>query len=329
MNEFKNLTSREAAEILLTLKNPVVIMHARPDGDTAGSASALIKILRKLGIEAEYASSDKLSERLAFLLCKERQAEALDGRELIAIDVASPAQLGSLAEYKDKIILTIDHHRVNTPFSDNLTLADASSAGEALFSVLSELIAMKKCNLDAEIAYPLYAAISSDTGGFLFSSASANTYRLAAELIETGIDFADINHKLFHSKSREQLKAEGFISSKIETDLDGKLAYATLSKSQRESLDLKNEHFETAIDIIRSLSLAEIAIFVRENDDGSIKASLRSTGFNVASIAESFGGGGHIRAAGCTVKAASADEGAKLIIDTIKKQTEKRGQEHD
>lgn len=324
MNKFKNLTPREAAEILLTLKNPIVIMHARPDGDTAGSASALIKILRKLGINAEYASSDKLSDRLAFLLDGEKQAESLDGRELIAIDVASPAQLGSLAEYKDKISLTIDHHRVNTPFSDNLTIADASSAGEALFSVLEELIKMGKCTLDSTVAYPLYAAISSDTGGFVFSSASASTYRLAAKLIETGIDFADINHKLFHSKSREQLKAEGFISSKIETELDGKLAYATLSKSQREGLGLKNEHFETAIDIIRSLCFAEIALFVRENDDGSIKASLRSTGFNVASIAESFGGGGHIRAAGCTINAASADEGAKLIIDAIKKQIEKR-----
>lgn len=323
MNDFKNLTPSEAADILLSLKNPIVIMHARPDGDTAGSAAALIKILRRLGIEAEYTSSDGLSHRLAFLLANERRAKSLEGRELIAIDVASPAQLGSLEEYKDKILLTIDHHRVNTPFSDNLTIPDASSAGEALFSVLLELIKSGKCSLDAEIAYPLYAAISSDTGGFVFSSASPKTYRLAAELIETGIDFADINHRLFHSKSKEQLKAEGFISSRLETELNGKLAYATLSKAERSSLGLNGEHFETAIDIIRSLCFAEIALFVRENDDGSIKASLRSTGFNVAGIAEHFGGGGHIRAAGCNITAKSADEGAKLIIDTIKKEIKK------
>ena len=323
MNDFKNLTPSEAADILLSLKNPIVIMHARPDGDTAGSAAALIKILRRLGIEAEYTSSDRLSDRLAFLLANERRAKSLEGRELIAIDVASPAQLGSLEEYKDKILLTIDHHRVNTPFSDNLTIPDASSAGEALFSVLLELIKSRKCSLDAEIAYPLYAAISSDTGGFVFSSASPKTYRLAAELIETGIDFADINHRLFHSKSKEQLKAEGFISSRLETELNGKLAYATLSKAERSSLGLNGEHFETAIDIIRSLCFAEIALFVRENDDGSIKASLRSTGFNVAGIAEHFGGGGHIRAAGCNITAKSADEGAKLIIDTIKKEIKK------
>ena len=319
MNEYKALTPKEAAEKLLTYQSPVVIMHARPDGDTVGSAMALIEILGKLGIDAEYASADEISQRLAFLTDGKKRAESLEGRELIAIDVASPAQLGSLASYKDKITLTIDHHRVNSPFSDNLTLPDASSAGEALFSVLAELINMKRCELDSDIAYPMYAAISSDTGGFLFSSATSDTYKLAAKLIETGIDFADINHRLFHSKSKEQIKAEGFIASKLMTSADGKIAYATLSKEDRANLGLSSEHFETAIDVVRSLLHSEVAVFVRENDDGSVKASMRSTGLNVAEIAAEFGGGGHIRAAGCTLAVKSASEGAAILIDRIKK----------
>lgn len=318
MNGYKNLTPREAAERLLGYKNPVVIMHVRPDGDTVGSAAALIKILRHLGIPAEYTSADPVSERLSFLLNGERKAESLEGRELIAIDVASPMQLGSLSGYANKISLTIDHHRVNSPFSDNLTLCDASSAGEALFSVLSELIDMEKCELDSEIAYPMYAAISSDTGGFIFSSASPYSYRLAASLIETGIDFADINHRLFHSKSKNQIKAEGFIASRLVTEGGGRIAYATLSKEDRDTLGLSCEHFETAIDVVRSVMFAEIAVFVRENDDGSIKASIRSTGLNVAEIAAEFGGGGHIRAAGCTLPAKSASQGAEIIIRKIK-----------
>ena len=319
MKEYKALTPKEAAEKLLTYQSPVVIMHARPDGDTVGSAMALIEILGKLGIDAEYASADEISQRLAFLTDGKKRAESLEGRGLIAIDVASPAQLGSLASYKDKITLTIDHHRVNSPFSDNLTLPDASSAGEALFSVLAELINMKRCELDSDIAYPMYAAISSDTGGFLFSSATSDTYKLAARLIETGIDFADINHRLFHSKSKEQIKAEGFIASKLMTSADGKIAYATLSKEDRANLGLSSEHFETAIDVVRSLLHSEVAVFVRENDDGSVKASMRSTGLNVAEIAAEFGGGGHIRAAGCTLAVKSASEGAAILIDRIEK----------
>ena len=316
---YKNLTAREAAERLLSLKNPIIMMHTHPDGDTVGSASALIKILRKLGIYAEYASADKLPDRLAFLLEGEKEAKKLEGRELVAIDVASPTQLGSNKEYADKVLFTIDHHKINSPFSDNFTVPDISSAGETLLLVLEELVAMGKCELDAEIAYPIYAAISSDTGGFVFSSANAETYKRAAALIETGIPFSDINHKLFFSKSKEQIKAEGFISSKLLTELDGRIAYATLSKAERDGLGLQGEHFETAIDVVRSVIFAEVAVFVRENDDGSVKASIRSTGLDVASIAKSFGGGGHIRAAGCNLPTDSVEEGAKILIEKIKK----------
>ncbi|MBR5139992.1 MAG: DHH family phosphoesterase [Clostridia bacterium] len=319
MSGIRQLSARECAERLVGLKSPVIFMHQRPDADTVGSAIALIRILRKLGIDAEYASADPISDRLSFLVEGERKAEDFENRDLVAIDVASAAQLGELSQYADKIILTIDHHRVNSPFSDNYTVADASSAAEVLYEVLCELTDMGKASLDDSIAYPMYAAISSDTGGFLFSSASARSYRLAATLIETGIDFADINHRLFHSKSEGQIKAEGFIASKIATDADGKISYATLSRSELEESGLLHEHFETAIDIVRSVIHAQIAIFVRESKDGGVKASLRSTGYNVAEIAAKFGGGGHIRAAGCALPTQSAGEGARLLISEIKK----------
>ena len=302
----------------MTYKNPIVIMHARPDGDTAGSASALLKILHSLGTTAEYACADNVSERLAFLLEGESRAESLDGRELIAIDVASPTQLGELSAYKDNISLTIDHHRVSSPFSDNYTIPDASSAGEVLFTVLSELIDMGKCELDEKIAYPMYASISSDTGGFIYSSVTPETHRIAARLIETGIDFSDINHRLFNSKSSSQIRAEGFIASRIRTEADGRIAYATLSAKDRAELDLHPSDFETAIDVVRSLRGAEIAFFVRENDEGAVKASIRSTGADVASVAASFGGGGHVRAAGCSIAAKSAEEGAAMLLEKIK-----------
>jgi phosphoesterase RecJ-like protein len=296
-------------------------MHQRPDGDTVGTCSALLKLFRILGIDAEYACADRIPDRLAFLLEGERASQSPSDREIIAVDVASPSQLGALSPLSESVSLTIDHHAVNLPFSDNLTLPDASSAGEVLYSVIDELIKMGKAELSADLSYPLYASISSDTGGFIFSSATPATYRLAANLMETGIDFSDINRRLFHSKSRKQLNAEGLVASKLQTAMNGKIAYATVSRAERLAADALPEHFETAIDIVRSAELAEIAIFVRENDDGSIKASLRSTGFNVAEIAAQFGGGGHVRAAGCTLKAANADEAVKTLITTIEKVT--------
>ena len=314
---YRTLTAREAAEIILGVKNPTVVMHRRPDGDTAGSASALLNIFSALGKDANYACADPVPERLRFLIDENKETTCFDGREVITIDVATLDQLGELKDKIGQPILMIDHHAVGTRFADGYVLPDASSAAEVLMSIIDELIDMGKITLTKELAYPLYASMSSDTGGFIYSNASATTYRRAARLIECGIDSADINHRLFNTKSEKQIKAEGYIASVMRTALDGRLAYATLSKRERDELCIGSEYFETAIDVVRSLLGAEIALFVRENDDGSIRASLRSTGANVASIAARFNGGGHIRAAGCSPDAKTPEDAAKMIIEEI------------
>ena len=174
-----------------------------------------------------------------------------------------------------------------------------------------------------KLAYPLYAAMSSDTGGFIYSSAGASAHRVAAELIETGIDFADINHRLFNSKSSEQIRAEGIVATRIRTALDGAVAYATLPYSLLLKEGLSRTDFDTAIDVVRALRGAKIAIFVRENEDGTMRASLRSTGFDVSAVAAELGGGGHIRAAGCSPVADGVDAAAELIIGIIKNHSNK------
>lgn len=318
MKSFKELTVRECALLIAEAQSPTVLLHARPDGDTVGAAAALLEVFSALGREADFFCADKIPDRLLFLLKEERRARTLEGRTLIAIDVASPKQLGTLIDKADEVRLMIDHHGKGEPFADSYILPEASSAGEVLLTVIDELIAMGRLTLTAEIAYPLYASLSSDTGGFIYSSASADTYRRAAELMETGIDYSDINHRLFNSKSKEQIRAEGFISSKLDTCEGGKIAYATLTREERAALNIAPVHFETAIDVVRSLLGAEIAIFVRENDDGTVRGSLRSTGADVAAVAAELNGGGHKRAAGCSPDASTADEALTLILNKIK-----------
>lgn len=319
MGDFKKLSAREFAERLLEIKNPTVIMHRRPDGDTVGTAAALIELFAELGVNAEYACADTVPERLKFLTEGLTRSDDLQGRELIAVDVASPEQLGSLAEISERVTLMLDHHALGKPFADHYIISDSSSAGETLLDVVDELILMKRLVLTPKIAYPIYASISSDTGGFRYSSTTSKTHKRVAALVETGINFADINHRLFNSKSESQLRAEGFISSKISTAANGKIAYATLTKAERDSLGVSSEHFETAIDVIRSLHGAKVALFVKENDDGTLRASLRSTGADVAKVAALFSGGGHIRASGCSPVAKSVTEAAQMIITEIKK----------
>lgn len=306
----------ECVDMLLAVDSVAVATHIRPDGDTVGGSVALCKILTALGKDVRLLLADDLPDRLAFLTEGVALAEGVEGRHVITCDVASPAQLGELYDRVGEVYMSVDHHRVSTPFAPHYTLPDLSSAGEVVLGIASELCRRGLLTLTKDIAYPLYAAISSDTGGFVFSSATAPTYRAAATLIETGIDFSDINHRLFHSKSREQIRAEGLVASRLVSD--GNIAYAIISRRDREGLSLKSEHFDTAIDVVRSLIGVEISFTVKELDDGGYRVSLRSNGFDVARVAASFGGGGHVRASGCTVIAETPEEAAALVLGAIK-----------
>ena len=320
MDGYKSLTARECAEALIKADDPIVVMHARPDGDTVGAGTALCLILKALGKRVNYACAHKIPDRLSFLTEGIEAASGdLSERPAICVDVASPAQLGEL-NGRIRPALMIDHHEFGEAFADNYIIPGASSAAEVVFTVLRELIAMGKLTLDGEVAKRLYVGISSDTGGFIFSNTTPTTLRTVADLIEVGIDFSELNHKLFHSKSEEQIRVEGFVASTLKRALDGRVTYATITKADRERLSVLPEHTETAIEVARSLIGTEIAFVIKESADGEYKCSLRSTGANVAEVARTFSGGGHVRAAGCTVVAEDIGAAAFLVLEGIKKE---------
>ena len=187
-----------------------------------------------------------------------------------------------------------------------------------LFDIALELKSQGKIEITEKLAYALYSAMSSDTGCFSYSNTSPKTHRYAAMLLEVGLDAADINHKLFNSKTKEQIKAEGFIASRLQSAANGRISYATVTLKDRKELGLLEEHFDTAIDVVRSRQGTKIAFVIKEIDAGKFKVSLRSTGLDVALVAAKFGGGGHIRAAGCTVFADTAEEVRDKIIPLLK-----------
>ena len=311
-----SITASDCADRLMAADSVAVVTHIRPDGDTVGTCAALCLALESMGKDAVLSPADKIPSRLEFLLEGVRLSDSAEGRTVVTCDVASPAQLGDMYEKLTKIDFSIDHHAVSEPFAPNFTLADSSSAAEVLFAVITELVERGALALTAKIAAPLYAAISSDTGGFMYSSASADTYRTAAMLIECGIDHPAINHRLFNSKSEKQIKAEGFVAEKMISD--GNISYVAITADDRKKLGIESEYFETAVDVIRSRAGTEIAFVLKELESGKYRVSLRSTGFNVAEIAKKFSGGGHVRAAGCAVCAEDPVTAASLIIDSIK-----------
>ena len=316
---YKLLSIEDACQRLLKATHPVIVMHCRPDGDTLGSAVALAKIFGKMNKRAICICADKLPKRLEFM-CDGFFTEnytITTTNTVIAVDIASPMQLGGLREGLN-ISLTIDHHDMNTPFSDNCTVPSAAACGEVIFEIAKRLIEMGKIDaIDADIAKSLYAAISSDTGCFKYSNVTPKTHRIAAELLEYGVKGDEINHKLFDCKDIKQLRAEAMALKNMELYENGRVAISTVTHKEKEEAGIESEYFETAIDIVRSVMGVEIAATIKENSKGKFKASIRSTSKNVAEIAAKLGGGGHIRAAGCMIEAESMDEAKDKLLSLI------------
>jgi phosphoesterase RecJ-like protein len=315
MTSFPALSKKECVDILLGLTSPTVVMHKRPDGDTVGTAIALIRIFEAMGIGANFLCEDEIPERLRFLFDREAMAKAVT--EAVCVDVASPLQAGDILNSIPSPVLSIDHHEKNTPFAPHYTASEKSSAAEVVMEICEELEKMGKLTLTKRIAEPLYAAISSDTGRFCYSSATAKTHIRVARLLETGIDAARINHLLFNSKSESVLRAEGYSLANMQTASDGKIAYSVISRDTLLSLGLDISDFESAIDVIRTLRGTSVAMIVKETEPHKFKASLRSTTVDVASVASLFGGGGHRLAAGCTVEAESAEAAAEALLSKL------------
>ena len=319
--DIRPIDAAEFAARLLSAEHPLFVMHRRPDGDTVGSVSALMHLCLALGKAPLGVCADPVPERLAFLtegLTVERTLPA-DDYTAIAVDVATVEQLGALAETPIQIDFMLDHHAVGKPFADYLVLPHAAAAGEIVASVAQVLVdtgAISAIPPKAKLA--LYAALSSDTGCFRYSNVTPNTLRVAATLLEGGdVDAADVNHRLFEMKSEKQLRAEAFAIEHTKTSPDGKIAWVLVTDADRRALGVSEEHLETVIDMVRSRAGVEVALAVREQPDGTLRASMRSSGFDVASVAARFGGGGHLRAAGCTVTASSPRAALDRVLAEI------------
>ncbi len=306
---------------LLAARDPIILIHRKPDGDAVGSAVALAYFYLARGERVSIDCADPIPTRLHFLTEGLKLSPITDreGRTVISLDVASPSQLGRIA---DQYItdttpdLMIDHHAVGTPFAPNWISPSASSTGEVLYDLLLSPPLDPAACLGA-VAEGMYAAISSDTRCFRYANVTANTLRAAAALLDIGIDAAEINHLLFDSKSREQMQAEALSLTKMQVAAGGMIAYASLT--YEEIAPLGEDSFDTVNDVVRALAGVEIAMTLKEQRDGTIRGSLRSTGADVASVAAYYGGGGHIRAAGFTITDMSLAEAEADILPRLEK----------
>lgn len=311
-----NVSYKEAAAFLLERDGFVVFTHGNPDGDTVGSAAALVRCLRALGKNAVAVCADSIPRKLLHLVKDDVFALSLPERieTAVSVDVASASMLGGFESILDTVSfeLAIDHHKVNTlTCKRRLLKGNYIANGEIIY----ELMPFLGVKLDADIAEALYTAICSDSGGFRYSDTRPETYEYAAELIRTGIDFAAINRRLFEQKSPAAVALEKAAYTSLKLYYDGKLAVVAISKEQMEEAGASDNDFEAVNQIPRQILGVEVSAVIRPKGDEA-KVSLRSNEyFDVAELAKGYGGGGHTHAAGYKYSGDVYDAAKALIND--------------
>ncbi len=315
-------------EHITTPGDTLILFHRSPDADAVGSAFALRGVMEALGSRAWCVCADEVPARLRFLMNREQESvlpEAvpadMEPARIISVDTASISLLAGLYERYGRVDLMIDHHATSDPYAAHCYVRPtAAAAGEILFDIVKHLATEGQLGITDAMCIDLYAAISGDTGCFRYSNVTPDTHMRAAELLSGGIDSAEINHLLFDSKTPEQLRAESAGVSNLNLFEGGRIAVITFPYALKMALGLSDEHLETLIDVARSVAGCEVAICIRQpGSEGKFRVSARSAyDYDVAALCHRFAGGGHKRAAGCTVTAPNIEEAMQMIVSAIR-----------
>ena len=303
-------------------KYTLVLCHRNPDPDTLGSAFGLKAILEHYGSRVRVACCDKTT-RLGFITENASLDYIEDGYErIIAVDVASPMQLGELEQLAQKVDLTIDHHSMNTRFSDYYE-DFCSACCEIIFQLGKELNILNQ--LPKHFFESVYAGISGDTGCFKYSNTTKRTMEYGAEIISYGIDFAEINRLIFDTKTLGEIKGQELAYKNVKLLCDGKLAIVLFTRQMREENGITDEDIGDIVNCIRSIEGVNVAVTIKQTTTDENKYSISSRSNCEADVAKAcakIGGGGHIRAAGATLYANSPQEAfdviAELFSETLK-----------
>lgn len=323
---FPTFSEKEVAELLKIPKKTLVLYHARPDGDTIGCALALAGTLKALGSDARIAGSDEIPERLSFL-CPEDVTTGLyenviadfTPERIVSVDAADIDLLGRVRTFVEgKVDIMIDHHELGRAYAPNLIDPKAAACGQIVMNIIFDMFD-DKASIPMYVLNCCYAAIASDTGCFKYSNVTSETHRLAALLISMGVDTANINTLLFDTKSEKQLRAEALAASRVSLHYNGQVSVVSFPYSLKEENGLSEEHLETIVDIARCISGVMVAIAVKQpNNDDKYRISLRSNcGIDVSRVCAAFGGGGHKKAAGCTITASSDKEAYGKVLEFL------------
>ncbi len=298
----------------------VILTHESPDGDAIGSSLAMYNALKQLNkqvdlIIPEYPETFNFLEGAEEIKKQGQEDEKYD--LAIALDAADVKRLNGFAKYFEnaKVTINIDHHGSNKMFADyNFVNPDAPACCQILILVLEYL----GVDITKEIGTCLIAGIITDTGGFKYSGTSKETFEFTSWLLSIGVNVSEVYRKVLEVRTKGNFALTKLAIDRLELLEDGKIAFTYITKEDEKNVNAKNGDHDGLVDIGRTIEGVEVSILLREAD-GFFKGSLRSNEYvNVSDVCMMFGGGGHVRAAGCSIHL-PLEEAKEKIINEVKK----------
>jgi phosphoesterase RecJ-like protein len=309
--------ARAVAAALLAARRIVMTTHVNSDGDGVGSEVALVHLLKALGKDVRIANPTPVPARYAFLMDPvkkhDRTAHAVAAlREadlFLVLDISDLGRLGQLAETirgRDVVTACVDHHLSPGTLPRGPRLVDPTASATA--ELIYDLAAVAGWPLTADTARALYVGLLTDTGGYRFSNTSPRTLRVAASLLETGLDPEHIYEQVYATApvGRLRLTAEVLETLVVEPEIG--LSWITVPAGSLERHRVSADDLDGLVELARSVQGTRMAMLFRTLSSGKIKVSFRSVGdVDVAAFAQPYGGGGHAKASGASISGSLDD----------------------
>ena len=305
---------KRAAELLLAQDDILFLCHKNPDGDTIGTAGALYNACTSLGKNAAILCEDEIAPRYSYMKMRMYDG-SFKPQYVVAVDIASIQLMGEVDYGKEQIDLCIDHHPSNTKYAKMLLLDEKAAA---TCEILPQLLRDMGVEITPTIADCIYTGVTTDTGCFRFSNTTPRTHRVAAELMELGANYRELNALLFENKSRERLEIERLALATLEYHFGGRCAVIVVTQDMISKAGAKNVDLEGITGIARAIEGVDVGVTIRQLGS-SYKVSVRtSSAADATEICARLGGGGHKRAAGCEIIGELANVKTALLSEVEK-----------
>lgn len=311
-----NCTPEDLLQVFTSYTDILLTAHVSPDGDALGSLSALAGWLRSLGKKVIVVIDDRIEEKFfAYDGCRgivrPEAVKADDNRLSVIMDATDMQRIGKVAALITGKVMNIDHHVSNGHFADwEYVRTDCAATGE----ILTELFRMWGAAITPAMANALYMAIATDCGFFCFANTTGHTLQMASYLVDAGAEPNRISEGL-EETTMNKLKALSQVLQEIELFAGGRVAGISFTQEVQQ---YTGEHTGGYIDYARRLKGVDVAFTVKWQGPETTRVSLRSKEADVNVIAGAFGGGGHVRAAGCTL-ALPLEEAKQVLVKEIEK----------